>query len=169
MYKPSHPVVCVASCLAATLVIRCGNDTPGQPERLQLSARGARLIDTRVPFTAEFVNPCNGELVPLEGYVHFVDRTTIDGAGGVHGGTYLNTQGIHGVGATTGAKYTSIFSDDFSAKVQYGEEVTEVLHQFIIGQGDVPDFEAHAVLHITVNANGDMTAFVDNFSAECRG
>jgi hypothetical protein len=41
-------------------------------------------------------------------------------------------------------------------------------------RGRCPDQSApneilNSLLHITVNANGVVTAFVDNFSFECRG
>jgi hypothetical protein len=38
----------------------------------------------------------------------------------------------------------------------------------VIGQGDAEDFLAHVTYHITILANGETTAFIDDFSAECR-
>jgi hypothetical protein len=37
----------------------------------------------------------------------------------------------------------------------------------IIGQGPGNNFLVHQNVHITVNANGTLTASVDNFSTEC--
>jgi hypothetical protein len=38
-----------------------------------------------------------------------------------------------------------------------------------IGEGSAPNFEQLALEHITVNANGTVTAFIDNFTSSCRG
>ncbi|MBI4420235.1 MAG: hypothetical protein HY560_05360, partial [Gemmatimonadetes bacterium] len=38
----------------------------------------------------------------------------------------------------------------------------------IIGEGSGNNLLVHATSHITVNANGELTAVVDNFSVECR-
>jgi hypothetical protein len=38
----------------------------------------------------------------------------------------------------------------------------------IIGQGTGNNFLVHETFHITVNADGTMTASVDNFSVDCK-
>ena len=38
----------------------------------------------------------------------------------------------------------------------------------IIGQGPGNNFLVHETFHVTINANGVVTATVDNFSVECK-
>jgi hypothetical protein len=38
----------------------------------------------------------------------------------------------------------------------------------IIGQGPGNNYLVHEVFHVTINANGEVTAYVDNFSIECK-
>src|SRR5215467_3765370 len=46
---------------------------------------------------------------------------------------------------------------------------TTLVNNFrIIGQGTGNNFLVHETFHITVNADGTMTAFVDNFSVDCK-
>src|SRR5437870_11727085 len=47
-------------------------------------------------------------------------------------------------------------------------EETFVNNFRIIGQARGNNFLIHENFHITINANGRVTAFVDNFSVDCR-
>jgi hypothetical protein len=38
----------------------------------------------------------------------------------------------------------------------------------IIGQGAGNNFLLHETFHITVNANGELTAVADNYSVDCK-
>jgi len=38
----------------------------------------------------------------------------------------------------------------------------------IIGQGPGNNFLVHETFHFTINANGNVTAFVDHFSVDCK-
>jgi hypothetical protein len=92
----------------------------------------------------------------------------LDSAGGFHLKGQDNPQGISGTRLTTGDKYqgTGVTGFEFSGKV--GFEETDVNNFRIIGQGNGNDFLVHDNLHITVNADGTLTAFHDNFSVECK-
>ena len=39
----------------------------------------------------------------------------------------------------------------------------------MVSQGSAPNFTAHVTLHITVNAQGELTAEVVEVRSECRG
>jgi hypothetical protein len=49
-----------------------------------------------------------------------------------------------------------------------GYEYTYVNNFRIIGQGPGNNYLIHNNFHYTINANGELTAWVDNFSAECK-
>ena len=109
-----------------------------------------------------------GEVVTLSGDLHTLIRYTESASGGIHAASHFQPQGISGVGETTGDKYqgTGVTQDEFNATV--GVEETFVNNFRIIGQGPGNNFLLQEVFHITFNANGSITAFVDKFSVDCR-
>jgi hypothetical protein len=123
------------------------------------------------PFNLTVFVPCAnggaGELVTLSGSLHDLFHVTLDGAGGFRVVFLDNPQGVSGTGLTTGAKYqaTGVTRDTFGGRV--GSVETFVNNFRIIGAGPGNNFMVHENLHVTVNANGTLTAFVDNFSATC--
>ena len=109
-----------------------------------------------------------GEAVELSGTLHVLTHTTLDGSGGVHTKLHRQPQGVKGTGLTTGAQYqgTGATQEQFNGKV--GEVRTSVNNFRLIGHGPANKYLVHQTLHVTVNANGEVTASVDNFSLECK-
>jgi hypothetical protein len=116
--------------------------------------------------------PCadggNGELVVFEGNLHVLTAVTFDRRGGVHVKTHNQPQGLTGVGQTTGDQYqaTGVTQDEFNAKV--GQTYTFVNNFRIIGQATGNNFLVHETYHLTINANGTVTAVHDNFTIDCK-
>lgn len=109
-----------------------------------------------------------GESVELSGTLHTLYKTTLDNKGGYHSKYHFQPQGVSGTGLTTGDKYmaTGVTQDAFNGHV--GSEETYVNNFRIIGQGTGNNFLVHETFHVTINANGEVTAYVDNFSVECK-
>jgi hypothetical protein len=130
-------------------------------------------ISSSVPISLSVFIPCaaggNGEVVDLSGNLHVVFSDTIN-ANHVHLYSHFNPQGVTGTGETTGAKYQAtgetLQSFDFSV-VSFPFTTTFVNNFKIIGQGPGNNFAVHENAHVTINANGTLTASVDNFSATC--
>jgi phosphatidate phosphatase PAH1 len=87
----------------------------------------------------------------------------------------VNFQGVKGEGLTTGDTYTFAYADNRNLVIiSLDGTITEtqvLAAGHLISQGpdqSAPDLLVHAVLHGTINSNGELTAFIDNFSAECR-
>lgn len=116
----------------------------------------------------ECANGGAGEEVHLTGYLHVTFSQTFDNAGGVHVKFHVNPQGISGTGLITGDQYrgTGVSQDQFNAKV--GEEYTFINNFNIIGQGPGNNALVHENFHITIDANGNLTAWVENSHSECR-
>jgi hypothetical protein len=108
-----------------------------------------------------------GEEVLLSGNLHDLFHVTIND-NSIHVKVHDQPQGISGTGQVTGVKYqaTGVTQDEF--KTSFGSEETFVNNFRIIGQGPGNNFLVHDNFHITVNANGTVTAFHDNFRADCK-
>ena len=139
------------------------------------SASGAATTvttSTSIPIDAVVFVPCAnggaGENVELTGTLHDLFSLTFDGKGGVHVKTLDNPQGVSGTGQSTGAKYQGTGGTQSVFDAQVGSETTNINNFRIIGQGPGNNFLVHENFHVTVNANGTVTAFVDNFSVDCK-
>lgn len=130
---------------------------------------------TKIPISITVFVPCAnggaGEQVDLSGNLNDLFHVTVDNSGGVHLTTHDNPQGVQGVGETTGAKYqgTGVTEEHFNAGSS-GLPITDTfVNNFrIIGQGPGNNSLVHENTHITINANGTVTASVDNFSDTCK-
>jgi len=135
------------------------------------AAQAAVITNQNIPIDISVFVPCAnggaGEVVDLSGTLHDMFAVTVNGnhfSAKVHD----NPQGITGTGETTGDKYqgTGVTQQQLSGNV--GEETTFINNFRIVGQGPGNNFLVHETFHVTVNANGDVTASVDNFSVACR-
>jgi hypothetical protein len=126
-----------------------------------------------IPFTDDF-DSCAGERVVVSGTQHLVGTTTDDGSGQLHFSFTRHTQGT-GVGTVSGTDYLLI---DSVAKVDLigtddGEQLvfTQMAQALFIRKGESAphdDSIVHMFTHITMTANGDITASVEITSAACR-
>jgi hypothetical protein len=116
--------------------------------------------------------PCaadgQGEVVELTGELHDLFHITGDAAGGFYVKDQDNPQGVTGTGQTTGDKYqgTGVTVNEFTTKP--GFQDTSINNFRIIGQGPGDDLLVHDTFHITMNAEGEVISFHDDFSAECK-
>jgi hypothetical protein len=139
------------------------------------SSSGARATtftaSTRFPIELFVFIPCAngglGEDVLLSGNLHDLFHVTTND-NSVHVKFHDQPQGISGTGQVTGAKYqaTGVTQGEFNTS--FGSEETFVNNFRIIGQGPGNNFLIHENFHVTVNANGTVTAFHDNFRADCK-
>ena len=127
----------------------------------------------KVPIDLYVFVPCalggTGEEVHLTGNLHELMHFTANANGGFQVDSHFQPQGLSGIGLTSGAKYqgTGVTSDSFKVSGLPYEE-TFINNFRIIGQGPGNNFLVHENFHVTVNANGEMTAFADNFRVECK-
>ena len=126
----------------------------------------------KIPLNMYVWIPCAadgaGEWVALSGRLHVLFHYTFDGNGGFHYKAHYQPQGISGLGQTTGDKYQGTGVTQYQDNGKVGYEYTYVNNFRIIGQGPGNNYLIHNNFHYTINANGELTAWVDNFSAECK-
>ncbi|OLC57695.1 MAG: hypothetical protein AUH85_02690 [Chloroflexi bacterium 13_1_40CM_4_68_4] len=138
------------------------------------SAWAAVEMNASVPTSLTVFVPCAnsgaGEPVMLSGDLHILFAFEVDSSGGLHGKIHFQPQSVSGTGVVTGAKYqgTGVEQDEFTAASSGTSETTYINNFRIIGQGPGNNFLVHETLHLTLKANGDVTAFVDNFSIDCK-
>jgi len=133
-------------------------------------------VDTNMsfPVTISVFIPCavggTGEVVTLNGSIHVLISTTVN-ANHISSDVHFQPQGLSGVGSVSGNKYqgTGITRFSFEADVAGFPFIQTSVNNFkIIGQGPGNNFLVHENFHLTVNADGTLTANIDNFSASCK-
>ena len=162
-------VVCVAAACA---------DAPLAPSEMSAAvpqfAAATSTTSTIVPFATVTFVPCAnggaGEAVLLTGNLHVLLHTTISNSGNAHFKVHFQPQGVSGVGLTTGDNYQGTGVTQPEANFNDPLPVTRTfINNFrIIGQGTGNNLLVHQNAHLTINANGEVTATVSNTSVECK-
>lgn len=137
-----------------------------------LAAADSFTVSQSFPLDLLVYVPCAdggaGEEVYLTGYLHDLFHVTFTPSGGFVISGLDNPQGISGTGLTTGDSYQGTGVTRFVTSGRLGFTDTFVNNFRIIGEGTGNNYLVHENVHITVNANGTLTAYVDNFSVECK-
>jgi hypothetical protein len=156
--------------LSCTLLIGCSEDsiTSSGIDNTVLDTRGVTHFSDsgNHPFPHTVTNGCNGELVDLDGIVHWRSWGTITG-GTFHHHYHQNFSGIVGIGQTTGTVYNCVGTQNGSAQGKVGVAYSFTVVQNLISTGDGPTFKIKFDQHYTVDANGNVHAEKDNFVPTC--
>ena len=156
----------VAACDAPTRAV-------APADRPQLDAATTFNTQFKVDFSFPITDPCDPahEVIDVTGTIHMHFHFT-----GNDNELVLfsdqNDQGLHGVGETTGNQYEFILIEHQLAFTvsENGATTTRSHETFnVVSQGSGDNFVAHINMHVTINANGEETAVVDNAFAECTG
>jgi len=108
--------------------------------------------------------------VDLAGPLHTLITFTING-NNFSGVFHFQPQGISGTGETTGDKYqaTGVTQESFKTSLKNNQANLTFVNNFrIIGQGPGNNYLVQENMHVTINANGTLTVFHDNFSVACK-
>jgi hypothetical protein len=137
---------------------------------LAVTSASATAVTEKIPF--DFVlapEEACGEAIHLSGTLLAEFSFTESSGGNVEIGFHFNPQGITGVGLTSGASYhaTGVTLGTTTIKAKGGISDTFVNNFKIIGEGSAPNFLQTDVIHLTLNANGDVTATVEKSMIRC--
>lgn len=136
------------------------------------AAGSAFTANTSFTFDVPVYIPCAaggaGEVVEIAGTLHDLFHITFNAAGGITIKGLDNPQGITGVGLTTGTKYQATGGTQSVFTGTIGSTSSFINNFRIIGAGPGNNFLIHENEHVTVNANGTVTATFDNFRADCK-
>ena len=134
---------------------------------ITINSSAAVLTNIDIPVSGAVFNPCNGETVTFTGVDHYVASVTLNASGGFQSDAHDN---IH-VTATgdQGNSYEGNQEEHLTINGRVG--LVQTLPQTFseISTGSAPNFEIHSLMHITVNANGTVTAFVSTYTSSCTG
>lgn len=109
-----------------------------------------------------------GEIVHLTGTIHILIHTTVNG-NNFSTKYHFQPQGISGIGQKTGLTYrgSGVTQEEIKGSLKNGKYIDAFINNFkIVGNGI--NYRIHSNTHITVNANGETTATVDNFTSDCK-
>ena len=120
---------------------------------------------TTIPLHAIRSGDCTSEQVELSGRIHLVSQVQSDGTVVGH----FNYQGVSGVGLTSGTTYRSSSVDNFRLAAPLPSDITSVSSFRLISSGTEDNLLVRVLFHITVNANGEVTAEVEDVNIECEG
>ena len=151
--------------LVITLVLAAVTTFPAYAQAITFTDRVIEPFET-------IATACNGEDVFLSGELLLIFHTTIDAGGGIHEKFTLVPNHVRGVGTVTGAQYKAVGGDrsHFNADADVAPLIFTNTDMFnVISQGGSENLQVKFTFHVTVNANGVETVFVDHFSAKCVG
>jgi hypothetical protein len=151
--------------LVITLALAAVTTFPAYAQAITFTDRVTEPFET-------IITACNGEDVYLSGELLLIFHTTIDSGGGIHSKFTLVPRHVRGVGSVTGTQYKAVGGqrDHFNADVDFAplnETFTTMFN--LVSQGGSDNLQFKGTFHITINAKGEVTAFVDHFSERCIG
>jgi len=133
------------------------------------AAAQATTTTSTIPFQAD-VPSCNGDtMISLSGQLLVVFTVTANPAGGFVFSTHTQPQGVRGIDTETGTTYlgTGLTRDltVFSPSGVFSFTFVDRFHLQATGGAQSLDFSE--TVHITVLADGTVTAFVVDISGPC--
>jgi hypothetical protein len=139
---------------------------------VQARAAAATFTDVNVSETS-FYNACTGENVTItSGTLHIVTQVTNDADGGYHLDMRGNAQNVVAIGDATGTTYhlAGDFWGEQNGRSDGSPQVDQLitLHN-VVSEGPSPNVTIHIVTHMTIDANGVVTADITSVNTGCNG
>lgn len=137
---------------------------------LAVTSASASATTEKIPFDTVLApaDAC-GEAIHLSGTLLAQFTSSETPSGNVEVGFHFNPQGVTGVGLTSGATYHATGETLGTTTIRAGGGTSDsFVNNFkIIGEGKAQNFLQTDVFHVTVNANGVVTATVDKSMIRC--
>jgi len=132
-------------------------------------------VDLQIPTQFHAQNPCAGgrfgEIVVFTGNQHLVFSQTSTANGHLNTMIHWNADDVTGIGQFTGMQYraTGVTQDHVVSNAPLPYTETTINNYHIIGQGQATNMDLKETTHVTVDANGSVTAWVTDYSFVCHG
>ena len=161
--------------MALLAIAACDDDivSPRLPAGQALLSATVTNTNIQIPFASTVLVTCAnggaGELVDITGTLHVVQHGTVADNGSHGGFAHSQLQWAKGVGQSTGDVYqtggvTQIVEFDALGPQMITTTADNVL---LIGPGPGNNRRVHMTIHLTVNANGEVTADVNIVEVTC--
>jgi len=156
MFRPKRMKMIWGSILATLMFLFSLSISSGS-----VSALGAASTEMPIHFIRSA--DCSGEDVEISGTIHMVNKTLADGS--VIG--QFNYQDVTGVGLTSGITYRVSAVDQVRLAAPFPSSISSVQSFHLISNGSSSNLIVQVLYHVTVNANGEVTASIDSLSMQC--
>ena len=167
----NSPLVAPTSIQVATAGGTSSSASGGSPSATTQAQAAETSTETqRVETTGGFLDLCNGDTVEVAGTFNQVFHTTINGNNVLFG--LHQTGGVTGTSQTTGARYiwnSSFQVSERTTLVNGATTLALVEHNRFIALGSAASFNAKLLIHVTINANGDVTTDFQFVRESCVG
>ena len=152
--KSAKPVLLLAAMLIAVAPIAANNP-----------------VTMDVPMDITDFDLCSGEVVHLSGIAEVSISVTID-ANRAHIVSLVNEH-LKGIGLSTGASYVAdamahVDSNADIDPVTNTGEATILISARVNGQGSIPNTSEQQLVHVTMDANGNVSARISHFQMICQ-
>jgi hypothetical protein len=145
---------------SAAAIILCGWQTS--------AFAAASTVTTVANFPVSFeVTGCNGDTVTLTGSLNLLAHVSQSNSGNFNLEVNTDSQGLSGTGVPSGTQYQANTNSHVMLNVAAGETSTTTDKFVLIAKGKNPDLITTMTMHYTINAEGTLTASVENFSVKC--
>jgi hypothetical protein len=137
----------------------------------QVTTPSLTVIKTPIEETVIVLEPtCAGELLELHIQQQVIAHVTEDAAGGLHVHSVINDKGTTALGLTSGTTYHQVGA---TTETQNSSGIAPLtITRFnalnLVSEGSAPNLLVQQLFHITVNANGVVTVFMDVSSIVCQ-
>ena len=165
-----HPRLLFA---ATTLLLAgCDRATPTGPEPARPDGAPSLAVTLNETYTTgQFAITCEGTEVILQGRFHLLLSATEDAAGGTHVFGTINAMDFVGTDVATGEMHRFVLTGPRHTNVNASGVTNDTAIQAFLnvsaGPGD--NLLIHYTVHLTVNANGEVTADTFEFRFVCVG
>ena len=128
------------------------------------------MHEVRIPFSNSQLWLCTNEVVDFEGWFNVTVRQVTSSSGNVTFRLHVISH-VKGVGQATGARYVSNEQTNLTQQSTGSGFVSTLQFRIIrISKGRAPNSAGWIKMHLTFNANGELTASKDEAVFDvCRG
>ena len=132
---------------------------------LSIASPASALRATSTDMPLHFIRSadCSAEEVEISGTIHMLNQTQADGS--VIG--HFNYQNVSGIGLSSGNTYRASAVNQVQLKAPFPSSIASSQSFQLISRGSDSNLLVHVLYHITVNANGEVTASIDDLRMQC--
>lgn len=131
------------------------------------NTHAAKSFNIREPFVTQVTNPCDPAEVVFFSGERTVSLFLTETRNTFHLHGHSSNHGVSGFGLVTGDEYRVIGSEHFQLSTAKGATQTVTSRVRLIRLGANQNLIGTSATHITVNANGTVTANIESFTIEC--